>query len=99
MPGFSPKAIVIDSRGHVFGRLSSIVAAKLILTGGRRNQYVKTTSTVKLKYLDILKKRCNAILPKRGPLHFGASSDSQRLVFRCSESILVKLKFPRYDPS
>ena len=30
MPGISPKAIVVDGRGHLMGRLSSIVA-KLIL--------------------------------------------------------------------
>ena len=34
MPGFSPKAIVIDGRGHMLGRLASIVA-KLILTGNK----------------------------------------------------------------
>lgn len=34
MPGFSPKAIVIDGRGHMFGRLASIVA-KLILNGNK----------------------------------------------------------------
>ena len=34
MPGISPKAIVVDGRGHLMGRLSSIVA-KLILTGNK----------------------------------------------------------------
>ena len=34
MPGFSPKAIVIDGRGHMFGRLASIVA-KLVLNGNK----------------------------------------------------------------
>ena len=32
MPGISPKAIVVDGRGHLMGRLPSIVA-KLVLTG------------------------------------------------------------------
>ena len=32
MPGFTPKAVVIDGRGHMNGRLASIVA-KLILNG------------------------------------------------------------------
>lgn len=32
MPGFTPKAVVIDGRGHMMGRLASIVA-KLILNG------------------------------------------------------------------
>ena len=31
MPGISPKAIVVDGRGHLMGRLASIVA-KLVLT-------------------------------------------------------------------
>ncbi len=34
MPGFSPKAIVIDGRGHMLGRLASIVA-KLLLSGNK----------------------------------------------------------------
>ena len=34
MPGFSPKAIVIDGKGHMMGRLASIVA-KLILSGNK----------------------------------------------------------------
>ena len=32
MTGFTPKAVVIDDRGHMMGRLASIVA-KLILNG------------------------------------------------------------------
>ena len=32
MPGFTPKAVVIDGRGHMMGRLASVVA-KLILNG------------------------------------------------------------------
>lgn len=34
MPGISPKAIVVDGRAHLLGRLASIVA-KLILTGNK----------------------------------------------------------------
>ena len=34
MPGISRKAIVVDGRGHLMGRLASIVA-KLILTGNK----------------------------------------------------------------
>ena len=34
MPGISPKAIVVDGRGHLMGRLPSIVA-KLVLTGNK----------------------------------------------------------------
>ena len=32
MPGFTPKAVVIDGRGHMMGRLASIIA-KLLLNG------------------------------------------------------------------
>ena len=32
MPGFTPKAVVIDGRGHMMGRLAYVVA-KLILNG------------------------------------------------------------------
>ena len=32
MPGFTPKAVVIDGRVHMMGRLASVVA-KLILNG------------------------------------------------------------------
>merc|ERR1711950_103065 len=34
MPGFSPKPIVIDGKGHLMGRLASIVA-KNILNGNK----------------------------------------------------------------
>ena len=34
MPGISPKAIVVDGRGHLMGRLASTVA-KLVLTGNK----------------------------------------------------------------
>ena len=79
MPGFSPKAIVIDGRGHMLGRLASIVA-KLILTGNKvvvvRTEGINMSGNFyrnKLKYLDFLRKRCN-VLPKRGPFHFRAPS-------------------------
>jgi large subunit ribosomal protein L13Ae len=34
MPGISPEAVVVDTRGHLMGRLASIVA-KLVLTGNK----------------------------------------------------------------
>ena len=34
MPGISPKAVVVDARGHLMGRLASIVS-KLVLTGNK----------------------------------------------------------------
>jgi len=85
MPGFSPKAIVIDGRGHMFGRLASIVA-KLILNGNKvvvvRSEAINISGNFyrnKLKYLDFLKKRCN-VLPTRGPFHFRAPG---KIFYRC----------------
>jgi large subunit ribosomal protein L13Ae len=85
MPGFSPKAIVIDGRGHMFGRLSSIVA-KLILNGNKvvvvRTEGINISGNFyrnKLKYLDFLKKRCN-VKPTRGPIHFRAPG---KIFYRC----------------
>merc|ERR1712046_493435 len=79
MPGISPKAIVVDGRGHLMGRLSSIVA-KLILTGNKvvvvRCEGINMSGNFyrnKLKYLDFLKLRCN-VKPTRGPFHFRAPS-------------------------
>merc|ERR1711899_710927 len=79
MPGISPKAIVVDGRGHLMGRLSSIVA-KLILTGNKvvvvRCEGINMSGNFyrnKLKYLDFLKKRCN-VKPSRGAFHFRAPS-------------------------
>jgi ribosomal protein L13 len=34
MPGISPEAMVVDTRGHLMGRLASIVA-KLVPTGNK----------------------------------------------------------------
>merc|ERR1712126_341076 len=78
-------AIVIDGRGHMFGRLASIVA-KLILNGNKvvvvRSEAVNISGNFyrnKLKYLDFLKKRCN-VLPTRGPFHFRAPG---KIFYRC----------------
>merc|ERR1711909_73148 len=79
MPGFSPKAIVIDGRGHMLGRMASIVA-KLILNGQKvvivRCEEINISGNFyrnKLKYLDFLRKRCN-VKPSRGAFHFRAPS-------------------------
>jgi large subunit ribosomal protein L13Ae len=79
MPGFTPKAIVIDGRAHMMGRLASIVA-KLILNGQKvvivRCDEINISGNFyrnKLKYLDFLRKRCN-VKPSRGPFHFRAPS-------------------------
>merc|ERR1712031_135684 len=77
MPGISPKAIVVDGRGHLMGRLASIVA-KLILTGNKvvvvRTEGINMSGNFyrnKLKYLEFLRLRCN-VKPLRGPFHFRA---------------------------
>ena len=79
MPGFTPKAIVIDGKGHLMGRLASIVA-KMILSGSKvvlvRTEGINQSGNFyrnKLKYLDFLKKRCN-VKPSCGPFHFRAPS-------------------------
>ena len=63
MPGFTPKPIVIDGKGHMLGRLASIVA-KQILLGNKvvvtRCEGINISGNFyrnKLKYLDFLRKR------------------------------------------
>merc|ERR1712109_136089 len=77
MPGFSPKPVVIDGRGHLMGRLASIVA-KFILSGNKvivvRCEGINMSGNFyrnKLKYLKFLRLRCN-VKPLRGPFHFRA---------------------------
>ncbi|XP_003746303.1 60S ribosomal protein L13a [Galendromus occidentalis] len=79
MPGFTEAPVVIDGKGHLLGRLASLVA-KTLLTG-QKVVVVRCESLVisgglfrnKLKYLSFLKKRCN-VNPTRGPFHFRAPS-------------------------
>jgi large subunit ribosomal protein L13Ae len=73
------KQILIDARGHLLGRLSSIVA-KAILGGQRivvvRCEEINMSGSFyrnKLKYLKFLRLRCN-VKPSRGPFHFRAPS-------------------------
>merc|ERR1711963_59773 len=79
MPGFSPKPVVIDGRGHLMGRLASIVA-KNILNGNKvvivRCEGINQSDNFyrnKLKVLKFLRLRCN-VKPSRGPFHFRAPS-------------------------
>merc|ERR1711926_18300 len=79
MPGFSPKPVVIDGRGHLMGRLASIVA-KNILNGNKvvivRCEGINLSGNFyrhKLKVLKFLRLRCN-VKPARGPFHFRAPS-------------------------
>merc|ERR1712198_525236 len=70
--GFSTKPLVIDGRGHLLGRLASIIA-KALLQGQRvvvvRCEGIDISGSFyrnKLKYMDYLRKRC-LVNPKRGP--------------------------------
>merc|ERR1712024_318247 len=79
MPGFTPKPVVIDGKGHLMGRLASIVA-KNILNGNKvvvvRTEAINMSGNFyrnKLKYLKFLRLRCN-VKPTRGPSHFRAPS-------------------------
>ena len=71
--------VVIDGRGHLMGRLCSIVA-KFILNGNKvvvvRCEGINMSGNFyrnKLKYLKFLRLRCN-VKPLRGPFHFRAPS-------------------------
>merc|ERR1712098_425752 len=77
--GFSSQPIAIDGRGHLLGRLASLVA-KTLLQGQRvvvvRCEGINISGNFyrnKLKFLAYLKKRCN-VNPAKGPFHFRAPS-------------------------
>ncbi|XP_031621634.1 60S ribosomal protein L13a [Contarinia nasturtii] len=77
MPGLNNKAVIIDGRGHLVGRLASVVA-KNLLQGGKvvvvRCEELTLSGHFyrnKIKYLNYLRKRCN-VNPARGPFHFRA---------------------------
>ncbi|XP_022655123.1 60S ribosomal protein L13a-like [Varroa jacobsoni] len=79
MPGFTEAPVYIDGKGHLLGRLASIVA-KTLLTGQKvvvvRCEALNISGGLfrnKLKYLAFLRKRCN-VNPQRGPFHFRAPS-------------------------
>jgi large subunit ribosomal protein L13Ae len=72
--GFSTKPIIIDGKGHLLGRLASVVAKQLLL-GQKvivlRCEDINISGNFhrsKLKYLSFLRKRCN-VNPARGPFH------------------------------
>merc|ERR1712137_982482 len=88
--GFQNKPIVIDGRGHLLGRLAALVAKNLLQ--GQRVVVVRCEGTNisgnfyrnKLKYLRLLRLRCN-INPRRGPFHYRAPS---RIFFRAVRGML-----------
>ncbi|VDK20424.1 unnamed protein product [Taenia asiatica] len=74
---FQRKAILIDARGHLLGRLASIVA-KTLLQGQKvvvvRCEEINISGSLyrnKLKYHEFLRKRMNTN-PSRGPYHYRA---------------------------
>ncbi|KAK9728710.1 60S ribosomal protein L16A [Basidiobolus ranarum] len=73
------KVIVIDARGHLLGRLASIIS-KQVLTGQKivvvRCEELNVTGSFfrnKIKYHAFLRKRC-LVNPSKGPYHFRAPS-------------------------
>ncbi|CAG8599231.1 4429_t:CDS:2 [Ambispora leptoticha] len=73
------KVVVIDGKGHLLGRLASIVA-KQILSGQRivivRAEEINVSGSFfrnKIKYHNYLRKRM-IVNPARGPFHFRAPS-------------------------
>ncbi|KAI8929099.1 60S ribosomal protein L16 [Entophlyctis helioformis] len=78
------KEVVIDAKGHLLGRLASIVAKQLL--NGQKVTLVRCEEINisgpffrnKLRYMAFLRKRC-VVNPRRGPFHFRAPS---RIFFR-----------------
>ncbi|KAK9722283.1 60S ribosomal protein L16A [Basidiobolus ranarum] len=73
------KVVVIDARGHLLGRLASIIS-KQVLTGQKvvvvRCEELNVTGSFfrnKIKYHAFLRKRC-LVNPSKGPYHFRAPS-------------------------
>lgn len=73
------KYVIVDGRGHLMGRLASIVA-KQVLSGQKvvivRCEDINISGSLfrnKLKYHDFLHKRTRSN-PKKGPFHFRAPS-------------------------
>eukprot|EP01038_Epipyxis_sp_PR26KG_P007622 gene7622-10376_t len=67
--------IVVDGKGHLLGRLASIVAKQLL--AGKKIVVVRTEAIIvsgsltrnKVKYAQFIRKRMNTN-PRRGPFHF-----------------------------
>ncbi|KAL2915771.1 60S ribosomal protein L16A [Polyrhizophydium stewartii] len=90
------KEVVIDAKGHLLGRLSSIVA-KQLLNGQKvvvvRAEEINMSGSFfrnKIKYMAFLRKRC-VVNPSRGPFHFRAPS---RIFFRTVRG-MIPHKTPR----
>eukprot|EP00080_Pristionchus_pacificus_P005001 PDM65021.1 rpl-16 [Pristionchus pacificus] len=77
--GLINKALVIDGKNHLLGRLASIIAKQILL--GQKVVVVRCEEICisgnfhrsKLKYMSFLRKRCN-VNPRRGPFHLRSPS-------------------------
>jgi large subunit ribosomal protein L13Ae len=86
----SQKAVIIDAKGHLLGRLATYVAKQL--QQGQKIVIVRCENTLmsgshwrgKIKYMDFLKKRMSTN-PKKGPIHFRCPS---RIVWRVIRGML-----------
>ncbi|CAG8638594.1 4345_t:CDS:2 [Paraglomus occultum] len=90
------KVVVVDGKGHLLGRLASIVA-KQILSGQRvvivRAEEINVSGSFfrnKIKYHKYLRKRM-IVNPSRGPFHFRAPS---RIFYKAIRG-MVSHKTPR----
>merc|ERR1712032_338109 len=88
--GTFEKVVVIDCKGHLLGRLASIIAKEL-LNGQRvvcvRCEDINISGSFyrnKLKFLDKLRKRTNTN-PAHGPFHFRAPA---RIFYRCIRGMI-----------
>lgn len=90
------QTVVIDGRGHLLGRLASVVA-KYLLQGGKvavvRCEELNLSGHFyrnKIKFLAYLRKRCN-VNPARGPFHFRAPS---RIFYKAVRGMWLKFRIP-----
>ncbi|KNC50189.1 60S ribosomal protein L13a [Thecamonas trahens ATCC 50062] len=90
------KVVVVDGRGHLLGRLASVIA-KQLLNGQKvvvvRCEEIEVTGVFvrnKCKFLRYLRKRMNTN-PKRGHVHFRAPS---KMLYRVVRGMLPH-KLPR----
>ena len=82
--------VIIDGKGHLYGRLASVVAKQLL--SGKKIVVVRCEDIVisgsltrnKTKYTQFLDKRTNTN-PKKGPLHFKSPS---RMLWRTIRGML-----------
>merc|ERR1712194_999665 len=94
--------IVVDGRGHMFGRLASLVAKELL--NGQKVVIVRTEDVnmsgslyrAQLKYANFKRKKTNSN-PKHGPLHYRAPG---KILWRCVRGMVLPaaLKVLRLRP-